>query len=549
MRGGAKQYIGELTPEITSAETLDENCTCLYISAHGEAYSENVCIVPENTFILFTGQSGIPTTASLKDRTWLISANSRKDYFQTIYDTYFHEGESVKPRPYADQHVYIPGDIIPAYWLRFEEKQLYDGIWYKGVYECPLKQEKAIDMFTSTPSSWTYRFINHIDSEENKDVSEAMKNAEFKEEKRDEWEKLKTLSDAEMKVYGPHHKKSMEDMKYWFEKPELLVPVINKYLMSNSENRLPFNSPIFKQPYQSYLYRVLDTIPANPGKKYKFVIVTACRSPINYTGSRIEFSNINKYSATDPKNLPATMNKTRKLHRRFSFSAKPRPLACATTDDPPMNILRIADALQKVKRYMPIGAKEDYLIGSAIDILFIKETNTLKHTFHLADLTQQILDLTFQKFPILTDMRRQNAVKRTAFMNLISSIKRAFGTFLLGVHMDTPEETRKAKTLGTLILEQVNYVYPYNLPYTANISEQEAFLSSLRENKTTTRNTSLNESNTKGKDLLAWRLEWLSGRRNNASKKMLGRWSAYRRTLTEEERKKQNAELKAKMRQ
>ena len=47
------------------------------------------------------------------------------------------------------------------------------------------------------------------------------------------------------------------------------------------------------------------------------------------------------------------------------------------------------------------------------------------------------------------------------------------------------------------------------------------------------------------KELLKWRVEWLMGIRNPArNAARLKQWSAYRQTLTEEERKAQNANLK-----
>jgi hypothetical protein len=57
MRGGAKPYL-PLPPEITSGADLKVNMDFIYVSCHG-SQDGNVFLVPDDTFILFRGPSGV----------------------------------------------------------------------------------------------------------------------------------------------------------------------------------------------------------------------------------------------------------------------------------------------------------------------------------------------------------------------------------------------------------------------------------------------------------------------------------------------------------
>lgn len=573
MRGGAKKHVGDLAPEITDGPSLDRNCSCLYVSAHGTTQMRYLSVVPPNTFVVFIGQSGFSTPVK-HGAEWIFYADSREEYFKHIFNTYFREDspDSAKKRPYAAQHVYVPGDIIPLLSLDFRSGD--QSLWFKGVFECPTRDRT---MFGIPPEMTLIPQLMELSKKP--DVMKIIRSAKFirseKEWKEEQKKPLQAIVKKFIVDISPSQYDFAINLNLWFKNTKPITDFLDSYLLDHPDNLMKKGHKELLDDYHSYLSYVLTKVNPTTDKKYKFVIVSSCRPPTNFT---IEYpmGHVNSlYSSADPAGLPKSLNKTRRFARRLSFATKPLP-TCATTDDPPMNMTKIFNIVlaltAKYSNLKNYGEKEAAFIEDLYEAFFsgyalkrVKEMIRTKECMNL------LADRSFAKYPILTDERPEMAHYRERFAELISAIHASFGEFLKGIHQDNPANTREMKTLGRMILDQsadetAGLPDPerWTIPdeNRANIlAAQQAFLpridnetakrsASRRKSASTRRSASRNRTlkkNTRFNTdaLKEWRIRWLKGIRNGASNsKQLDEWAKYRRTLTEVERKAQNAELK-----
>lgn len=445
--GGAKYFIGGLTPEIESPEALEEKCEFFYVSGHGYTELRGWAVVPENTFIVYIGFSGFLTKVAHKAE-WLIHAPTRDDYFKGMFDTYFQEkGSSWKSRPYANQHVYVPGDLLPITTIDF--KSGIQNRWDKGVFQCPVKDPVAFDI-EAPENNYVYVLSNLLDRPGAREIIPLAK------PKQPDWDTFVALSKEERLRFledNPDKKK----INAWFDKPQDL-PNLTDIVFENSREN------VFKRfyPYQSAatLPAIVSMVQDLP-KKYKFIIVNSCRPPLNFLKQVPDFWYLEDkmkdvIGLPNPRNLPEEVNERRTLARRASFSAKPSKEICATTDDPPMNLTRVLAALDNATKALPFGPKEDKFIKDLNEMFYgrradVREVVKWISIRYIADL---FLNRVFVPYPILTS---DDAEKRDIFTGLIQSIQAALGAFMVGVHFDSKTDEKRFQLLGRQLLEQAGY--------------------------------------------------------------------------------------------
>jgi hypothetical protein len=254
-------------------------------------------------------------------------------------------------------------------------------------------------------------------------------------------------------------------LTYWFKNPDSMTGFSDYYLYHHPKNlNLRLNSSGASQSLPNILHReqLLTLENFADIRNYRFFIVSSCRQPTNFLGPQISLKNRNaRYSAINPGGLPANTNSTRRLARRFSFSGKPAEI-CATTDDPPMNILKLKEALYKLRPpritnatpNIEVGIKEDVFLDELLSTLFIQFGPTVLEGIPTELFIDVCINRSFAKYPILEDETPEHQEKRRLFTNLITEIKSAFGAFLAGIHMDSKLEEKRAHTLGYQLLDQ-----------------------------------------------------------------------------------------------
>lgn len=457
MRGGGKEYIGDLAPEITDATSLMANCNCYYISAHGSTNLGKLHIVPEKTFIIFIGSSGFQTPVQ-HGAEWLFYAPTAEEYFQNIYDTYFKAGASQKKRPYAGEHVYVPGDILPVTNLSFTSG--LQPFWFKGLFQCPVEHPNMFNLPDKMAIVIQYAELSKPGALKDPTAYLSLQQAitDFGEVKdQDAWNAFVALTLAD-KVREITLSPEKGRLAYWFKNPDSMTGFSDYYLYRHQKNlNLRLNSSGASQSLPNLLYRNFSQF-----QNYRFIIVSSCRQPTNFVGPQISIANRNaRYSAINPEGLPANTNSTRRLARRFSFSGKPAEI-CATTDDPPMNILKVKETLYKLRPpritnatpNIEVGIKEDIFLDELLSTLFIQFGPTVLEGIPTELFIDVCINRSFAKYPILEDETPAQQEKRRLFTNLITEIKSAFGAFLAGIHMDSKLEEKRAHTLGHQLLDQ-----------------------------------------------------------------------------------------------
>lgn len=583
-RGGAKEYIGSLMPDVKDAADLAAKCSAFYVCGHGKTDLANVSIVPENTFVIFVGQSGFDTRVR-RGPEWLYYSKTREKYFQGLFDSFVKEtaGATAK-RQYGGQHVYIPGDVIPSLNINFRSGGI-QNFFNKGVYECPTRN---VEMFTYTDEK-----LPIIQLAELYTTTPAVKEIINKE--------FLVRGEATENYFVNHFvplsisqrildiKKrpslNLQSLWSWFkrDKYKQVIAWIDKYLFHHPDNKMPDTTE-----YIHELGNIFTSI--KPTKQYRIFIILACRSPITYGGPKYDpYACETSFTAPDPANLPKTLNSTRRLARRFSFSVKP---VCATADDPPMNLRKAMDAFDVVWGLKPIGEKEDKYLNEVHAFFYQKGGKTLRELAPTCEFTQLFMDRVFTKFPILRN-ESANSEKRAAFRLFLMAVQEALGVFLVGVHMDTADEGRRADLLGQQLIQQARLgTVAAGDPEEVGeiLSEQREFVSQARWAKLR-RNTARAATPPKGlrralpklgpfppvppppararavipppprssilphvgspsrssnqKDLLNWRRKWLAGTRNvarNATR--MKQWRNMRSRLTANQRAAQNRSLR-----
>lgn len=161
MKGGAKPYL-PLPADITKSEELKQNMDFVYVSCHG-VQNEKVFLVPDDTFILFRGPSGVSVPLAitedellndvkyLRDRrgdneSTAAKLNTKKDEWWAKQFADIHAKNFLKPLLYNPTDpeqpkttaVYTPGDVIQDLELHFEnDRPIFFLI---GIFELPMRR-------------------------------------------------------------------------------------------------------------------------------------------------------------------------------------------------------------------------------------------------------------------------------------------------------------------------------------------------------------------------------------------------------------------------
>lgn len=601
MRGGAKYTIADEMSEVTDAKSFEENTTCLFVSAHGETDTTQVMIIPENTFIVFTGASGFVSYGLSDKFSWLTQGSTKEKYYSGIYDEFVDKNES-KRRFRKSSHVYIPGDILLTHYVSFKSDT--QEFWTKGVFECPIEPDTSIEV---SHKYWLPYVLEVIDLDSNNKLPESIKEC-VKDEMKESWERLKGMSFAEKVREYNNNKVFFDEPRKWFSDISKVIEFTDMYLFSSPKN-------LYKEKYISTLAELLSEVNPTSTHKYRFIIVSGCRSPSNFLGTKRspmdEAKNKNNW-ANNPlftpnplflKKVYSNAPKSIIFARRFSFSAKPiLKNTCTVDDTTPMNLRNVLQAYinfnQKIKgtnnssTYENMGVlgkfpKEwGYIIMMSIFFEDLDEPTGIKYRYEIQDIDLGVfikfLDKSFERFPLLEDETPELQRERQVFKALLDSIKSSFGLFLKGIHMDTPNETAELKTLGSkiysmahgknlifptknnipsIVSAQKNYLETADLP-TLNVKTRvmgQQFMNVKNNMKTisskkvtpapapepTSTKPTTTKPNNRTKKILNWYVSRKSGSESNLNKAMMREWRALRTSMTPANRNAQNKLIKS----
>lgn len=167
MKGGAKPYLN-LPADVTDASSLKNNMDFIYVSCHG-AQDNTLFLVPNNTFIMFRGPSGVSIPLEktedellnkvkyLPDRKGANEANAAKieakkdrwwqDTYGDIVSKEFLKKilyKANEPDAPSRTAIYEPGDLIQNIKLQFHnDRPIFFTV---GIYELPMRRCVSDDM-------------------------------------------------------------------------------------------------------------------------------------------------------------------------------------------------------------------------------------------------------------------------------------------------------------------------------------------------------------------------------------------------------------------
>ncbi len=494
--------------------------TCLYISPHGETNLDRMMIVPENTFVIYIGQSGFQTLVS-HGAYWLLTAESRAAYFQSIYDVYVSGRSHFPARPYRDQHVFVPGDVLPNTIITLKSGR--QNIYNKGVYECPVRNAEDFKIedpkkgLTIQLAEWDNQGLLPRDPD---GIPSVFREAGMTNAKAELW---KEFRGKEIQERIATYDNYSSNLNWFFMGPDIIVDkVINPILIDHPDELLG-KEWILGKRYETSVSEILERVNPHPEKKYRFVIVSACRGPQSAAISFASYSKGQEFPHPNPvhmANLYANRIQPSRLARRFSFSAKPMNLPplvtgaaggaaggagggesegtglCALYDDEPMNIKKIYDVYSKffrVRSSLEENSPEEDFIGTLYTCFFNRiNTTTLKYatTFRTVQFAT-LLNMLFYPYPILST---PDHPAHALFKKLLETTQTTFGTFLIGLHVDQLNKDQ-VRSLGESLLRHRNvnsagpredlnanraiyFPKPTNAagPYSTILARQKAFL-------------------------------------------------------------------------
>lgn len=452
MRGGALQRIGRLTPDITGPEELKTNCDFMYLCAHGLTNIKSLFIVPENTFIVFTGRSAYATSA-YREATKLLSNRNEDVYANDMYSTFFKEGPSPANmelnrllRPYPDAYVYTPGDLIHNMNLNFNTF-LSNFVIRLGLYHLPLTAPEefnlsGIELLIPFLINYTY---------DRRDLQELIKiNPEMKEK----WEAMKNCkgrltqpSDIINHYIQNYHNKV--PLNQWFESSAaiqaIMDTIISPFAMrtgtfgSTNENLIPVES---LKPEKgggiTTLATLLKTYPSE--KKYRFMIISACRPPDVDPSPSPEINTIDPITThdPDPQRLPAGASLARRRLRRASFSAKGADVVCPLGPGTrPMNLGPIKDLINRIGD-TEFPKKEEAFIKNIKFTFFVISDSAYIYRNSPIILVGfgNFIDNLYRTYPLLESDEPEDQERKEIFSQLLLTSRAVFEPYLRGLVTD-----------------------------------------------------------------------------------------------------------------
>lgn len=451
-RGGSCPFIKDLVPGIISPDTMDALMEFLLVSGHGATDPKRLMVVPENTFVMFLGQSAfmreiwdraeqfsrlvsargyIPEVQAIKAdnaammKRWAAAQEQRK---ADLYKS-FITGESEEFKFYKGATIYCPGDILPETRISFHSG--VQNVWNKGVYSLPVSNNEYTNF-----TEWTNPVFTLVELIQNGVAEPAFIEARLKPEKREEFRGfLNETYESWLKRYP-----KTTYLSEFFEKPEELEHIFDEIFYTEREGNLAAAAkiPVGGEP----LSELLGKFPA--GKKpYRVFIVTSCRGPLHVAGQAdVEFGH--ELQGLGAANFPPQLSAVaqRKFLRRASISSK-----CATDQGKPaMNLLALRKSFYRFVTTPDVGK---FLgaepIGAIVSYLQV-------HFFVGPDL-QFPSHIPVQILAILLAYAYMNELPEIpAFKALVEEIRDSFGEFTRLLRREAPFPT-KGMTIEQILLK------------------------------------------------------------------------------------------------
>jgi hypothetical protein len=447
MRGGALQRIGRLTPEITGPEELKANCDVMYLCAHGLTNMKSLFIVPENTFIVFTGRSAYATSA-YREATKLLFNRDEDVYANDMYSTFFKEGPSPGNmelnrllRPYPDAYVYTPGDLIHNMNLNFNTF-LGDFVIRLGLYHLPLT---APEEFNLSGAELLIPFlINYTRDRRDLQKFITMKINPEMEEKWGAMKKFEYPSDIINHYIQNYHNKV--PLSQWFESPAaiqaIMDTIISPFAMrteqfgSRNENLIPVES---LKPEKgggiTTLVKLLKEYPSE--KKYRFMIISACRPPDVDPSPSPEINTIDPITThdPDPQRLPAGASLARRRLRRASFSAKGADVVCPIgTGMRPMNLGPIKDLINRIGDTEFPKKEEGFIKNIKFTFFVISDSAYIYRNSPIILVGfGNLIDNLYRTYPLLESNEPEDQGRKEMFSQILLTTRAVFDPYLRGL--------------------------------------------------------------------------------------------------------------------
>lgn len=451
-QGGSRPFIKDLVPGIISPDTMDAQMEFLLVSGHGATDPKRLMVIPENTFVMFLGQSAfmreiwdkaeqfsrlvsargyIPEVQAIKTndaatmKRWAAAQEQRKG---DLYKS-FITGESEEFKFYRGATIYCPGDILPETRISFHSG--VQNVWNKGVYSLPVSNNEYTNF-----TEWTNPIFTLVELIQNKVAEPALIEARLKPEKRDEFRGfLNETYESWLKRYP-----KTTYLSEFFDKPEEFEDIFDEIFYTEREGNLAVAAkiPIGGEP----LSELLGKFPG--GKKpYRVFIVTSCRGPLHVAGQAdVEFGH--ELQGLGAANFPPQLSAVaqRKFMRRASISSK-----CATDQGKPaMNLMGLRNSFYRLVTTPDIGK---YISAEPIAAI----VSYLQAHFFVGPLLQFPAYIPVQILAILLAYAYMNELPEIpAFKALVEEIRDSFGEFTRLLRREAPFPT-KGLTIEQILLK------------------------------------------------------------------------------------------------
>jgi hypothetical protein len=438
-RGGSRPFIKDLVPEVTSPDTMDAQMKFILVSGHGETNTRQLMIVPENTFVMFLGQSafvrGILSNLDLVSR--LISplgykgSNARRERAHDMFKT-FITGESDSLKFYRGAAIYCPGDLLPDTRVNF--KSGLQPVWSKGVYTLPVADiEYPIFIEMKNP---VYTIVELLKN----DIAEPTYiEAQLKPEKREEFHSFFKLDYTDwLKRYH-----TLTPIGDFFKDPGAIAHIFDEVFYADRTGNLAAAANIPQTG--GFLSEFIANFKS--AKPYRFFIFTGCRGPIMPAGVQdLEFGE--GLNTAEPINFPPQMGEVslRKFQRRASLSSK-----CATeTGKPAMNLIAVRNAYFKL-----LYARDfEKLLKAPENTVMANVVGYLRDHFFSGEHFQFSSSIHLPVFAILLTyayMDDATAAALPEYGVLLGEIRESFGEFTRLLRREAPFPT-KGLTIEQILL-------------------------------------------------------------------------------------------------
>ena len=453
--GGSRPFIQDLVSGVTSPDTMDAKIDFYLVSAHGGTNLKRLMIVPDNTFVVFLGQSGFIRDLLRNLKTYLkilspmgyLPPNlkiSRSDpasmevwkeatvtWRTAFYENYI-TGKSTSLHLYPKAAVYCPGDILPDTELTFESGP--QDVWYKGVYSLPVKPADVRNFTLERPALY---FVADFFKTGRISPDFLDNVCRLKPKKKGDFYTLVFLDDAmREKAYGADPK--VED---YFDEPAQIERVLDIELFYTVPENLAKRAPL-KGAYLSDV--IYETGGGAAAKPYRVFLFTGCR------GLQVNdaFFEPEKYEGAEPLEIPANLEgaSLRRTMRRFSLSSK-----CGLGKKPALSFFgirqRLVDLLRDDAAMATLKERGFVKIALVAQSLqnFIQVRSGMRfqasvESFQLAFL----LGGAYEKIPADAPAKARA---------LIEEIREMFGEFTTRLRREGPASNEK--TIAELLLERL----------------------------------------------------------------------------------------------